>query len=119
MQNVNLKDDVKIKVIERLYNQKFKNYIYYHWIQQSIYKSYKITTLKKNKYQLTPINCTLQFVPIICTNTFNVNLKWDDFFYFRALITSFTKLKYYALETYPNLTSFLYSWFLFKKEKTF
>jgi hypothetical protein len=41
----------------------------------------------------------------------------DELSYFHALITSSTKLKSYALETYPNLTNFLYSWFLFKKKK--
>jgi hypothetical protein len=101
MQNVDLKDDVGIKVIKRLYKQKFKKYIYYHWIQQSICRNYKVTTLKKKIYQLAPINRTLQFIPIVCTNTSNVNLKWDEFSYFCALITSFTKLESYALETYP------------------
>jgi len=47
---LDLKDDVRIRVIKRLYSQKFKIYIYYHWIQKSIHKNYKTTTLKKDKY---------------------------------------------------------------------
>ncbi len=104
------KGDVVIRVVNKLYNQKFKKYIYYCWIQKSIHRSYKITAPTKGKYQLVPTNHTLQFVPTTCTNTSDVNLnKWDEFSYFYALITSSTKLEFYALETYPNLINFLYS----------
>jgi hypothetical protein len=41
LQNKNLKDDVGIRVIKKLYSQKFKKYIYYHWIQKSICKNSK------------------------------------------------------------------------------
>jgi hypothetical protein len=63
------------------------------------------------------MNHTLQFVPIAYTNTFDVNLEWDEFSYFHALITSSTKFEFYALETYLDLTNFFYFWFLFKKKK--
>jgi hypothetical protein len=64
------------------------------------------------------MNHTLQFVPTTCTNTSHVNLNWwDEFSYFHVLITSSTKLKFYALETYPNLINFLYFLFFFRKEK--
>jgi hypothetical protein len=36
LQNKDLKDDVGIRVIKRIYSQKFKKYIYYYWIQKSI-----------------------------------------------------------------------------------
>ncbi len=44
------KGDRGIRVLDRLYNLKFKKYIYYCWIQKSIRRSYKITTLKKGRY---------------------------------------------------------------------
>jgi hypothetical protein len=104
--------------MKRLYSLKFKKYIYYHWIQKSICRSYTTTThQKKGRYHLAPTNHTLQFIQTTCTNTYDVNLYWDEFFYFHALITSFTKLKSYAVEIYPNLTNFFYYWFLFKKDK--
>ncbi len=117
LQNLTLKNDVGIRVINKLYTHKFKKYIYHCWIQKSFCKSYKVITLKKGRYQLIHTNHTLQFVPTTCTNTFDVNPQWDELSYLHALIISFTKLEFYALETYHNLTNFFYSWFLFKKEK--
>jgi hypothetical protein len=75
LQNFNLKDDVGIKVMKRLYSLKFKKYIYYHWIQKSKRRNYKaITHKKKGRYHLAPTNHTLQFIPTSYTNTYDVNL---------------------------------------------
>ncbi len=43
------KGDGGIRVLDKLYNLKFKKYIYYCWIQKFIHRSYKTTTLKKGR----------------------------------------------------------------------
>jgi hypothetical protein len=44
------KGDVGIRVLDRIYNLKFKKYIYCRWIQKYIHKIYKTTTLKNGRY---------------------------------------------------------------------
>ncbi len=58
--NVDLKDDVGIKVIERLYNQKFKKYIYYYWIQ--IIHLHKIQNNNVEEKQILTSSHELHFV---------------------------------------------------------
>ncbi len=59
LQNLNLKNDVGIKVINKFYSHKFNKYSYHCCIQKSIRKSYKVIPLKKGIYQLISMNHTL------------------------------------------------------------
>jgi hypothetical protein len=47
LQNSNLKDDVGIIVINKLYNQRFNFLSYYHWIQKLVCTNYKIILKQK------------------------------------------------------------------------
>jgi GH15 family glucan-1,4-alpha-glucosidase len=60
LQNSNLKDDGGIIVINKLYNQRFNFFSYYHWIQKLVCTNYKIILKPiKGKSQLTHMNHTL------------------------------------------------------------
>jgi len=78
----------RIKIIDHIYNQRFKKYLDYHWIQQFIVQSVGSRKFKKARDQLTHINCSYKFLPITYTSTKDVDLMWEDFANFYALIYS-------------------------------
>jgi len=85
-----------IRIIDTFYNQRFKKFLYYHWIQKLVHISYKIITPNRGKSQLIHMNHILQFIITACTNEIHINLKWRGFSYFHVFITSITKLKSYV-----------------------
>ncbi len=90
--------------IDELYNQKFKKFLYYHWIQSFIIFNYNICTHKKGRFLQAPRSCNLLYIPITCTWTIDQNLVWLNFEEFYAFITSSKQLKAYAFHTYLNLS---------------
>jgi hypothetical protein len=114
---VDVKGQLRKFAIDQLYNQKFKKFLYYCWVQSSIICRYNLGSHKISKFYPTPKNHSLLYTPIICTKTKNQNLVWDDFEQFYALIISSQQLEIYAFQTYPSLSYFLKSWTKFKKFK--
>jgi hypothetical protein len=72
---------------DQLYNQKFKKFLYYHWVLSFIICRYNLNSHKKGKFYSTPRNRSLLYTLIAYTKTTNQNLVWDDFEEFYALIT--------------------------------
>jgi hypothetical protein len=58
----NLKDDVKIRFIDRLYNQRFKKFLYYCWFQKHAYIGYETIRPKQGRSQIIHMNHTLQLI---------------------------------------------------------
>ncbi len=90
--------------INQLYNQKFKKFLCYHQVQDSIICKYDLSNYKRSKFDPTSRNCNL-YTPIACIKTTNQDLIWDDFEQFYALITSSQQVETYAFQTYPCHTS--------------
>ncbi len=82
--------------IDQLYNTKFKNLLYYRWVQSSIICRYNLGSHKRGKFYPTPRNHSLLYKPIACT-TINQNVVWDEFETFYVLITSSQQLESYTL----------------------
>jgi hypothetical protein len=82
--------------IDQLYNQKFKKFLYYYWVQSSIIHKHNLSSHKKGKFYLAPRNHSLLYTPTTCTKTIDHNLVWDEFEQFYASITSSEQLKKYA-----------------------
>jgi hypothetical protein len=59
-------------------------------------------------------NQSLKFTPITYASTIDVNLVWDDFTNFYAIISYNETLESYAFLKYPRLTYFLKSWDKYK-----
>ncbi len=73
-------------VIDQFYNQKFKKFLYYCWVQSSIIHKYNLGSHKKGKFYPALRNRNLLYTLITCTKI-NQNMVWDDFEQFYALIT--------------------------------
>jgi hypothetical protein len=80
----------------QLYNQKFKKFLYYHWVLSFIICRYNLNSHKKGKFYPTTRNRSLLYTPIAYTKTTNQNLVWDGFEEFYALIISSQQLEIYA-----------------------
>jgi hypothetical protein len=77
----------EIKIINHIYNQRFKKYLDYHWIQQSTVQSARSRRFKRARDQLFHINHSYKFLPTTCTSTKYVDVIWEDFANFYILIT--------------------------------
>ncbi len=100
--------------ITQLYNQKFKKFLCYHQVQDSIICKYNLSNYKRSKFDPTSRNCNL-YTPIACIKTTNQDLVWDDFEQFYALITSSQQIETCILDI--PLSYFLESWAKYKKFK--
>jgi len=78
----------EIEIINHIYNQRFKKYLDYHWIQQSIVQNAKSRIFKRARDQLVHINRSYKFLPTTCTSTKDVDLMWEDFVDFYIFIYS-------------------------------
>ncbi len=103
--------------IDQLYNQKFKKFLHYYWVQSFIICRYNLGSHKRGKFYPTPRNHSLLYIPSACTKTIDQNLVWDDFEQFYVLKISSQQLEIYTFQTYPNLSYFLESWAKYKKFK--
>ncbi len=65
-----------IEIIDHIYNQRFKKYLDYHWIQQSIIQSARSRRFKRVRDQLVHINRSYKFLSIACTSSKDVDLMW-------------------------------------------
>ncbi len=79
--------------IDQFYNQKFKEFLCYHWVQSSIIRRYNLGSHKRSRFYLAPRNHSLLYTPIACIKTIDEDLVWDDFEHFYALITSSKQLE--------------------------
>jgi hypothetical protein len=111
---VDVEEQLRKLVIDQLYNQKFKKFLYYRWVQSSIVHRYNLGS-HRGKFYLTPRNHSLLCTP--CAKTIDQDLDWNDFEQFYALITSSQQLETYAFQTYPDLSYFFESWEKYKRFK--
>jgi hypothetical protein len=72
-------DKVKIACINRLYNLKYKRFLFYCWIQKSKIPNYGASSLKRGMFQHATIQQTLKYIPMICTTPSDLNLICEDF----------------------------------------
>jgi len=66
-------------VIDQFYNQKYRKFLYYCWLQSFIVCRYNLHSHKQRKFQPIQRNRNLLYTPTTCTKTINQNLIWDDF----------------------------------------
>jgi len=60
--------------INHIYNQRFKKYLDYCWIQQSIVQNARSKKFKKATYELAHINHSYKFLIIVCTSIKDVKV---------------------------------------------
>jgi hypothetical protein len=107
----------RTKIINHVYNQRFKKYLDYRSIQQSIIWNVRSRIFKKVGDQLGNINHLYRFLFTTYTSIENVDLVWEDFAILYIFIYSIITLCEHAIDTFPNLLFFLDSWVVFMKEK--
>ncbi len=83
---MNVEKQLRKLVIDQLYNQKFKKFLYYFRVQSSILHKYNLGS-HRGRFYLAPRNHSLLYTPTTCTKTIDQDLDWDDFEQFYALIT--------------------------------
>ncbi len=103
-------DKVRIACIDRLYNFKYKRFLFYLWIHKAKIPNYEATSLKRGMFQHVIVRRTLKYIPMTCIVTSDLNLVWEDFEIFYNLIKSNNTLESHVTLLYPNLTYFLQSW---------
>jgi hypothetical protein len=108
---------IQIEIVYHIYNQRFKKYLDYHWIQQSIVWNVTSRRFKIVRFQLSHINRSYIFLFIMCTSIEDVYLNWDDFAKFYDLINSNITLLEHVITKFPYLLHFLDSWCLQGKER--
>jgi hypothetical protein len=74
--------------VDQLYQEKYSKYLRYHWIQgleiSRITRS--LSRYDSRRFFGILINQSLKYTPMACTSTTNVNIIWDDFANFHAII---------------------------------
>ncbi len=53
-----MKPKTNHEVIDKIYKEKFEKFLYYHWIQKSIWIDSRDLRPKKPRYQITWVNRT-------------------------------------------------------------
>jgi hypothetical protein len=71
---VDVEGQLRKIAIDQLYNQKFKKFLYYSWVQSSIIHKCNLGSHKKSKFYLAP-----KFRNLLYTLITNQILVWDDF----------------------------------------
>jgi hypothetical protein len=106
--------DARIKTsnVDKLYQENFNMYLYYHWIQLSTIPRVvrRSNSFSFHKFQQIERYCNVKYTPTTYTTTIDVNLKWGDFEKFYATISFNPSLENHALEHYVDLTHFLQFW---------
>jgi hypothetical protein len=62
-------NEMGIKPINKIYNEKFKQFVYYCWIQHSLMPNSTPPCLKKTKHHIVHVNCYFNFIPTTCMDT--------------------------------------------------
>ncbi len=74
--------------IHKVYNEKFRRYVYYYWVAKHV----KAPTVEKKvascSFQHGQQHCNLRFVLTTCTSTTYEGLIWEDFANFFNLISN-------------------------------
>ncbi len=107
-----------IKTMDRIYKNKFKQFVYYCWIQHYLVPNCT-PWLQKARHHIVHVNRYFNFIPRVCSYTRNFNLILTDFANFYILICYNLTLKDCAEQAYLDLADFLYSWDVYMKEKCF
>jgi hypothetical protein len=76
---VDVKGQLRKLAINQLYNQKFKKFLCYCWVQSSIIHRYNLGSHKRNIFYPIPRNHNLLYTPTTCAKTIDQDLVWDDF----------------------------------------
>jgi hypothetical protein len=63
-----------IKVIDKIYNEKFKQFVYCCWIQHSLVPNSTPPWLEKTRHQIAHVNHCFGFIPTTCIDTRYFNL---------------------------------------------
>jgi hypothetical protein len=63
-----------IENIYKIYNEKFKHFVYYSWIQHSLMPNSTPPWPKKTRHQIVHVNYYFNFILTTCTNIRNFNL---------------------------------------------
>ncbi len=92
LQNLDGIIEIGIEFIDKLYNEKFKQFLNFCWIQQSVVPHSKIERPKNCRFQIAHINHRFIFTPTTCITTLDVNFKWENFEDFHVLL--FLKWQY-------------------------
>ncbi len=86
LQNLDGIIEIRIEFIYRLYNEKFKQFLNFRWIQQFVVPHSEIERTKNCRFQIAHINHTLTFTPTTCIATLDVNLKWENYENFHVFL---------------------------------
>jgi len=81
-----------------IYNETFKKFLDYSWIVKCVIPQARKSAKRVgyHKFQSTPISCSLKFMPLTYTTTYE-NLEWDNFPIFFYLITISGLTEYYVI----------------------
>jgi hypothetical protein len=75
---VDVEGQLKKLAIDQLYNQKFKKFLYYRWVQNSMICRYNLGSHKKGRFYPSPRNHSLLYTPTAYIKTTNQDLVWHD-----------------------------------------
>jgi hypothetical protein len=101
--------DIQVETIDQIYDQRFQKYLGYCWIQKSIIQNATSRSFKRDKDQLSHINCSYRLFPTSCTKTKVVDLNWDDFAKFCKLLYSTIIIHEHVIIKKLNVLHFLNS----------
>jgi hypothetical protein len=100
-----MQKNVELNGIPKLmheYTNKYSNYIYYHWVQQSsiLKSSSHSNNAIGHKFPILPTQCTLRYIPILGTSKqTNVTLVWKNFVAFCEPVILVRRWKVMSLST--------------------
>ncbi len=63
---MNVRGQIGKITIDELYNEKFKKFLYYHWVQRFIVPSYNTSTHIRGKFVQVPKNRSLVYTLTTC-----------------------------------------------------
>jgi hypothetical protein len=101
--------EMMVDIINKFYNEKFKQFLHFCWIQQLIVPHFRIQRLKVIDFRLSH-QMHIEIHSTTYTTTSNVNLKRENFEFFHVLLSLDGNLHQYAYQHYFNLTKKLFSW---------
>jgi len=93
---INVERQLGKVTINQFYNQKFRKFLCYCWVQSFIIRRYNLNNHKRGRFHLAKRNHNLLYMCITYIETTHHNSIWDDFEQFYALITSSQQLATYA-----------------------
>jgi hypothetical protein len=63
---------MRIEILDNIYNEKYKQYLYYHWVFKSIIPSFLPSNFEKGQ---VPISSSSTFIEIYSHNLHNNNIS--------------------------------------------